>query len=462
MNRAVAVGHPKTALEFLTRNRPHYEKYSSVEELIWDLDEPGGEHLNGVVHHLSVLRRQLADVLWGNEIFVGASVLDELLFSSLHDPTCSDPVTAVIAFVCDRGLHRPGFIVYPIHGLGLHGFGFLGVVFKARIVLEVEGADAVVLPQANTFSRAYSNIDEARGLLGVRAKLPKDLLEHWYRSRPLEWLHSNPLAVYSMRSRPGSYYENQAFVLLRLRYLATLLFMLTVLEQHDNDRIGAALSTSRLNNFETFDFKHYLAFYPKGGVRPTLTGDCVPLPHRGPNSIEATDLPIEINPKRWRRRSQLCIQVVSLVRSMERRYLHYYLFSGVGGSKTRIARKVFDSFHYFRRSFRVDGYPGEMAVALATAFEVLLTDNYSRGVDGVIQTHLRLALRGVTGSRRMRAAVAQLYEARSQVVHGGRTTIDIDYAQARLAYVHAAIRINEIWARIPDNSADPIAQALRI
>jgi hypothetical protein len=147
---------------------------------------------------------------------------------------------------------------------------------------------------------------------------------------------------------------------------------------------------------------------------------------------------------------------------MERRYLHYYLFSGVGGPKTRIARKVYDSFHYFRRSFRVDGYPGEMAVALATAFEVLLTDNYSRGVDSTIQTHLRSALRGVSGSRRMRAAVAQLYEARSQVVHGGRTTIEIDYAQARLAYVHAAIRINEIWATIPDNSSDPIAQALRI
>lgn len=237
--------------------------------------------------------------------------------------------------------------------------------------------------------------------------------------------------------------------------------MLHTLEASDDDRVGAILSTSRLNNFETLDFKHYLAIYPAGTGRNVLTGDCVPMGRRDSLSVEATDIPVQLNPVTWNRRKTLKAKVVALVRNMERRYLAQYLIRPPGGVRTRVARKVYDSFHFFRRSFRVDGYPGEVAVALATAFEVLLTDNYTRGVDAKIQEHLELALRGVPGTRAMRASVEQLYTARSQVVHDGRTNIEVDYQQARLAYVHAALRLDSLWDKMPAGVADPIGQALR-
>ena len=249
-------------------------------------------------------------------------------------------------------------------------------------------------------------------MLEVQATLPRDLIEHWNRARPLRWFSYNPLVVYRMRSRPGSYYENHFFVLLNFDYTATMLLMMDTIKEAREDRIGSMLSTSRMNNFETLDFRHYLALYPEGSRRRVLGGDCVPLGRRKPQSVETTDIPAQLSPTLWKRRRALLPRVSKLIREMEARYRRRALSLGGGGVKTRLARKVHDSFHYFRRSFRVDGYPGEMAVALATAFEVLLTDNYSRGVGSTIMDHLRLILRRVPGTRAMQAAVEHLYTAR--------------------------------------------------
>jgi hypothetical protein len=93
-------------------------------------------------------------------------------------------------------------------------------------------------------------------------------------------------------------------------------------------------------------------------------------------------------------------------------------------------------------------------------FEVLLTDTYAKGVDSRIQRRLRRALKGTKGSRALNSAAAQLYRARSEIVHTGRTDLHVNLQGVRQAFIHAFAYIVDRVGTLSLTTKNPIETIL--
>jgi hypothetical protein len=108
-----------TSVAWLTENADEIEPAASAED--WAV-ETGGE--GPLFYHLIQVRAALARQLWQRRLFVGVTVLDELLFRAIRR-RLPDPVLEVLAWLADSPLTRPAYVIYPLYSLGLLGAGLL-------------------------------------------------------------------------------------------------------------------------------------------------------------------------------------------------------------------------------------------------------------------------------------------------------------------------------------------------
>jgi len=86
----------------------------------------------------------------GNKVFLGISVIDQMLFDSLRYAADPDPVRLLFKRIKDYGLHRPGFVLYPLHSFGILGMGFVSFITKGRLSFTDKEAGIAIFPQSNT------------------------------------------------------------------------------------------------------------------------------------------------------------------------------------------------------------------------------------------------------------------------------------------------------------------------
>src|SRR5206468_2130801 len=109
--------------------------------------------VKGITFHFVCVRAAIARELWTREFYVGVSVLDSLLFGALK-ANSSTPVLDLFQTLIAAEIHSPGFVVYPIHSLGLLGAGVLpllsppGKASDANLLVEAYGL--VLSPQTNS------------------------------------------------------------------------------------------------------------------------------------------------------------------------------------------------------------------------------------------------------------------------------------------------------------------------
>jgi hypothetical protein len=118
------------------------------------------------------------------------------------------------------------------------------------------------------------------------------------------------------------------------------------------------------------------------------------------------------------------------------------------------------ALHYFRRSFKSRGDTNEQVVNLAIAFEVLLSSNDKKGVTARFDRRINLALKGVKGSRRLRAATEKLYEVRSETVHSGQPKSSYNLTEGQEAFVYVFLNVARKVDGVPASSSDPIGAIL--
>lgn len=286
--------------------------------------------------------------------------------------------------------------------------------------------------------------------------MPANLIQHWSRTGA-RWLEINPLLVVKVQSFPGSYYENQFLLMTKLRSATTLLSMLATLQpttlSSDREHL---LSSSRINNFQTLDIKHYIVLYNAPSRRRELSGDLVPMHVQGPALAEVSDLGIELDPRFWRHRRNAASGIHAAIASVHSGYLKYSFGAKRDETRGRVYRKVFESMAYFRRSFQRSDEQWSSIISLAIAYEMLLTDNYSPGVTERIIRRVKLVLRSVPRVRSLVASVKDLYEARGGIVHSGMSRLEVDLPLARKAYVHVFVELASRLPSLPDASSTPM------
>jgi hypothetical protein len=426
------------SVAFLVDNRADLEGFEDVEDFVFSSGPVPQHHRAGFEHHLTVVRQSLARVLWSHGIFIGVSVLDSVLFHAVAHTPAESPVEWVIGYIRSQGLHGSGLVVHPLHSFGILGAGLFRWATRTQVHFISEAFGFGVTPQTNDWARSCDFMDTARAAFGISRTIPRELLEHWSRSRPIRWLTQNPLLIVKTRSFPGEYFENQSLLVLQLQFATSVCFMLASLQPGgiDTRREAKAFSSSMVNNFQTLDLRHYLVFYGRGRRRQ-FSGQCVPIHARRGTLAELSDLAVEIDPRYWRGQRRAAAEIYAAVSTIQRGFLKFSIGRIPETVESRVYKKIFDALVFFRRSFRRSDRVDESCVNLAIAFETLLTDHFERGREAIperLEGRVGKAIGGRRERRTMISAVSRLYEARSRVVHQGRRDVSADLDVCQRAF----------------------------
>jgi len=322
-----------------------------------------------------------------------------------------------------------------------------------------------ITAQTNSMDSTFSFLEDVRCRFGIRKCIPRDLVEHFVRSRSLAWVKRNPLLAIHIRSFTGDYYENQFVYILKLRLRTAMIMMLAALERRrETNPIMWLGSTRAVNNFQTLDIRHYLTFETTPGGRKNMLARCVPMNATLVEMARLSDLNVQVDPKYWvsKRAARRLGQLASAISTVEKGYLTHVVAERSETVRSRVFRKLVLSLQSFRRSY-VSGYKSsESIIALAVAFETLLTDSYAPGVIKRIRDRVRRCLVGVRGTRKYQSAVYDLYACRSRAVHQGVTVIFDDMELAREAYVLCFQAVVSRLNRLPGASTAPIDELLGV
>jgi hypothetical protein len=69
---------------------------------------PITKDLKGFEYHFNVVRKQVLQILRSHSVFIGASIVDDLLFTAIRDSGVSAPVKSVLKIIHDNGMHKLG------------------------------------------------------------------------------------------------------------------------------------------------------------------------------------------------------------------------------------------------------------------------------------------------------------------------------------------------------------------
>jgi hypothetical protein len=360
------------AITYLNSQRATLAQFSDLEDLILREDENNQVTRRAIEHHLRVARAEVAKILWKNDVFIGIDVIDRLLFDLLLAGKGPNIVTDFIDFVQDRGLHRAGLVLYPLHSFGVLGLGFFRFFEKATTNMILSDAGLAITAQTNSREHTIRFLEEAKGAFGITQKLPVDLIHHFMRSRPLRWAEANPLLAMRVRSFSGTYYENQFIYMLKLRLATALFMMLSVLDDHhDADPVWKGGSSERINNWQTLDIKHYMTFETPGRKGQPLSCYCVPMNVGRLELAQLSDVNVDIDPRHWRRKKAKghLSDLRQALSAIESGYLNHVILNSKDAVAQRVFRKLIISIDAFRRSFSAGARHTEAVISLAVALE---------------------------------------------------------------------------------------------
>ncbi|GAA4635157.1 hypothetical protein GCM10023196_079530 [Actinoallomurus vinaceus] len=213
------------------------------------------------------------------------------------------------------------------------------------------------------------------------------------------------------------------------------------------------MSTRSVNNWQTLDVHHY--FVMNGGIddQGALRGDAIPMSVEAGYLAELSDLPVDLNMAYWSKGVDSAEGLWQPLETIANLQLPTRFRRSRAGqhSRARTARKIFESLDYFRRSLGFDRWYA--VVSLATAFEMLLTSHYAGGITERLKRRVELLL----GDPIVAQAVADVYDARSEMVHAGRTPPEsLAIHAAQRAYLGCLEQIASKLNGLSRNEIDPM------
>jgi len=453
----------KGAVKFLSTRIGFLEPFTNFEDFILHGSELDENKTKAIEYHLWVVRDGLARILWRNEVFIGINVIDQLIFDLLRSGKGSDLASEFFNLIQELGLHREGFVLFPLHSFGVLGLGFYRFVEKASPNMILGDTGLAITAQTNSEEQTIEFLNSAKAAFGIKQNIPVDLVQHFTRSRSLHWTVRNPLLAVRIRSFSGTYYENQFIYTLKLRLSTALIMMLSALENRPDTDSAELFSSSRwVNNFQTLDIRHYLTFETPAGKGKDLSVRCVPMNVSPLELARLSDLDVEVDPRYWMKsRAKIRLEkLISAIAKIEHGYLKHVILGSNDPLQQRVYGKLLISIDAFRQSFSVNARQSDATISLAIAFESLLIDSYSRGIVAKLKRRVELCLYGQSGARRYQDVIAALYSRRSEIVHLGSTKDFEDMAVAHRVYVLCLQHIVSQLENLPRVSGKPIGDIL--
>jgi hypothetical protein len=411
-------------------------------------------------YHLLQLRTAIIKVVWSHQIYLSVEVVDRLLFDIISDITKIDPIAEFFDFVINKGLHQPGFVLYPLHSFGIQGFGIFDIYKdKRKPYIEIKKAGLMITAQTNSKDKTVEFLYNVRKSFKIKQKLPRNFAMHLHNS-VTDWLTRNPLLALRINSLSTGYYQNQFIIITKLHAAKSLLLMLSVFYGDDrSDPDLRNLSTARTNNFQTLNINHYIVFEMIVGGRE-LEDLRTPMNLSRAEMANLCDLNVDINPLEWVQPDKKAVykKVLKAISTFEGFYLSEWLLGDREATRPRVLRKIHLSLSYFQRSFRSNQHEDEAVVSLAVAFETLLTDGYlgGGGVKQRVARRVGICTRGRKDATELKREVERLMERRGETVHQGFSGITLNLRLARQAYVLCFIKVLEKFPTLTNGIGEPL------
>ncbi|WP_457092715.1 hypothetical protein [Microvirga sp. P5_D2] len=440
--------------------------FNSVETLVVDEDILNDKDRNGILHHLVAVRAALANVLWKAGIYVGVSLLDEFVLSAAKTGQ-PDIFGRVLKSLQIAGVQRAGFVLYPLIEFGMEIPSLSRSRSRLKTIAVFRDANFAVTAQANSLDGAYANLKKMAFALGISAPINRLDIEHYARGGNMQWLIYNPLLLVRLSSYTGANYENQFIYTLKIRIASAQVVMLHALSIDAGLSVGKLLSSAAVNNFETLDIGHYLI------GEATQLGKALDI-RRVPMNVGAlelarlSDLAVTLSTKTLNRQKFRLLQeeLTPVLRTVEEGFLRHVNLTSNEKVHTRVYRRLLTALDWYRHSFGSKTKESEAIVALAVAFETLLTDHYAPGGAARIARRIGICLKSDPKVREYQASAIAVYHARSEIVHsgdGGHKT-EITSAQAAFAkcFIDVASRLNQLNRKMVDPIRELLNDALTL
>lgn len=416
---------------------------------------------NGIMYHTVMLRVEILKALWQNQIYIGMSIVDELIFNFSQDLT-GRTSSQIIQFLTNTQAGTPGFVLYPLHGLGLEIPPMFRIDHSIKSYILFKSVGACLTLQSTRFDTACDQISLMARKLGVVGRVPRDMLRHFFESRSMNWIVRNPLLMVKIASHTGDYYENQFIYTLKIRIASSLAVMLHAIAAEGGVEFDKFQSSATTNNWETLDIRHYLVAETREKQSLPLELRSVPMNLAAMELARLSDLAVLLSSKTLIQ-SRFARAKGSLTRALkvvEAGYLAHVNANSPDKVRSRVYSRIVTALNWYRQSFGSRTSDHEAVVALAIAFETLLTDYYSGGVRDRVRRRVAICLKGRQGVSQYVEAVTAIMEARGAIVHNGSTARRADRTGAQAAFVYCFKSVVDRLPNLGHGLEQPVAELL--
>lgn len=452
----------KQAENFLYAKHNILSAYQTIEELVVEGEEQiEKSDYGGLLHHMLALRSELVKTLWKEEVYVGVSVIDELILQSAKN-TPGAVAQGVISFLTKNHAGKPGFVLYPLHGLGIEIPPILKKDPELKPFLHFSAMGVCLSPQTNDFERGAERVSAMASRLGVAGRVEPADLRHHTEAGAMSWFTRNPLMMVKISSITGAYYENQFVYTLKIRIAAALAAMLYALGVHSGHKVDAFASSGRVNNWQTLDIKHYLIGETRGSKHTPVELRRVPMNVAALDLARLSDLTLTLSSKTLKLSFIKTTQkrLVPALKVVENGYLSHVNIKNSDKVRRRVFSRIVTALDWYRQSFSARVTDDEAVVSLAVAFETLLTDYYAQGVSNRIERRASICLKGKNGISDYITGITSVMHARGSIVHNGSSADEADIIKAQAAFALCFEAVIGRLSKLGANHSQPIADML--
>ena len=450
------------AEKFLHAKHNRVSKYETLEDLVIDGEEHlGRSDYSGLLHHMLAIRSEIAKTLWQGEVYVGVSIIDELIFQSAKNAP-GGVVQDVLSFLTNSHAGKAGFVLYPLHGLGIEQSPILQSDPELRSLLHFPKMAVCLSSQTNDFERAAERVSEMASKLGVVGRISPSDLRHHTNAGAMGWFTRNPLMMVKIASHTGAYYENQFVYTLKIRIAAALAAMLYALGAHRGYQVDAFVSSGSVNNWQTLDIRHYLIGETRGSKSAPVELRRVPMNVAALDLARLSDLTLTLSAKTLKLPFIKAAQrrLVPALKIVESGYLSHVNITSQDKLRRRVFGRIVTALDWYRQSFSARVTDDEAVVSLAVAFETLLTDFYAPGVSKRIERRVRICLKGKRGGSDYIAGIVSVMHARGSIVHNGSSADEADIIKAQAAFALCFEAVIGRLSQLGKSHSQPIAEML--
>ena len=450
------------AEQFLNGQHNVLGNFESLEDLVVDGEKSLHQSTyNGILYHIKSVRIELLKALWKEEIYIGMSIIDDLAFQFAKN-NAGPIATQVIAYLTKTHIGTSGFVIYPLHGFGLEIEPMYWKNTALKTYVQFRELGVCLCSQNNNFDSAYKRISSMASKLGVVGKVPRETLRHFVDSRSMNWFTCNPLMMVKIASHTGDYYENQFIYTLKIRIASALAAMLYALSADRGDEVDKFASSSEVNNWETLDIRHYLVAETNKDKSVPLKLRSVPMNLAAMDLARLSDLTAILSSKTLGQRNLSVAKrmFAPALKVLESGYITHVNADSSNKVCRRVFSRVITALDWYRQSFGARVTDDEAIVALAIAFETLLTDHYTGGVRDRVTRRLGICLKGRRGVKDYIGAVASVMEARGAIVHNGSTMKRANRIKAQAAFALCVKAVVDRFPNLGSSLDQPVGRIL--